>query len=184
MHVTATLQITEYYLINNSCMSIQTETELRTDGGAVYYQLLEYSILNISCMQKEFFPWGLRSYFFRFFECDEANSHMWHHWTPRKTVQGNRRLGGLEEDIYSVYWVCKLYSLIAERADSFYNLNKISTCMIIQSWYFRLMLSSGYFFCVMCDWFLLISYLCSIDLAHIQSSFRIIVCRSRSSILL
>ena len=30
----------------------------------------------------------------QFSECDEANSHRWHHWTPRKTTQGNRRLGG------------------------------------------------------------------------------------------
>jgi len=41
---------------------------------------------------------------------------MWLHWTPRKTVRGNRRLGVLEEDIYSVYSVCELYYFIAEKA--------------------------------------------------------------------
>lgn len=25
-------------------------------------------------------------------ECDEANSHIWYHWTPIKTAQGNRSL--------------------------------------------------------------------------------------------
>jgi len=40
---------------------------------------------------------------------------MWLHWTPRKTAEGNRRLGGLEEDIYYVYSICELYCLIAER---------------------------------------------------------------------
>jgi len=56
MHVTAALQITEYSLINNSCMSVQWETQLRLDDGAVYYQLQEYSIEDISYMQKEFIP--------------------------------------------------------------------------------------------------------------------------------
>ena len=82
----------------------------------MYYKLQEYSIVNISYMQKEFIPWRLRSYFFSFCECDEANSHMCHHWTPRKTAQGNRRLGGLRKGISSVYSVCELYCLIAERA--------------------------------------------------------------------
>jgi len=41
---------------------------------------------------------------------------MWLDWTPRKTMQGNKRLGVLEEDIYSVYSICELYCLIAERA--------------------------------------------------------------------
>ena len=37
-------------------MLVQTETQLRSYVGAMYYQLLEYSIVNIPCMKKELFP--------------------------------------------------------------------------------------------------------------------------------
>ena len=63
MHVTTVFQITEDSLMDNSCMSIQSETQLRSDGGTMYYKLQEYSIVDISYMQKEFIPWRLRSYF-------------------------------------------------------------------------------------------------------------------------
>ena len=41
MHVIAALQITEYSLINNSCMSVQRKTQLRLKEGTMYYQLEE-----------------------------------------------------------------------------------------------------------------------------------------------
>ena len=54
------------------------------------------------------------------------------------------------------------------RADSFCNLNKISTCMIIQSWGFRLVLSPViYLLCY--GWLLLnLSYICSCMTIHIS----------------
>ena len=55
MHATSVLQITEDSLINNSCMSIQTKTQLRLKIGTMYYQLQDFSYKKISCMQKEFF---------------------------------------------------------------------------------------------------------------------------------
>ena len=63
MHVTSVLQITEYSLVNNSCMVVQLKTQLRSEDGIVDYQLQENSLEDISCMQKEFIPGGLHSYF-------------------------------------------------------------------------------------------------------------------------
>ena len=70
-----------------------------------------------------------------------------------------KELGGLEglrrTYTVSIQLVSYIFLLQIEqdilRADSFCNLNKISTCMIIQSWGFRLRLSPRFFFCVMCD---------------------------------
>ena len=108
MHVTTTPQITKYSLINNSCMSVQTETQLRSDGGTVYYHLLKYSIVNIPFMLKESFPWGLRSYFFKFCEYDEANSHMWLHWTEKnyaKKLEAWRAWGRHIQCLFSLWAV-------------------------------------------------------------------------------
>ena len=44
MHVTTIFQITKDSLKDNSCMPLQSETPLRSDGGTVYYQLLGYSL--------------------------------------------------------------------------------------------------------------------------------------------
>jgi len=44
-------------------MLVQIETQLRLKEGTVYYQLLGFSYKKISCMQSEFIPSGLRSYF-------------------------------------------------------------------------------------------------------------------------
>ena len=106
MHVTAALQITEYSLINNSCMSVQTETQLRSDGGAVYYQLLEYSILNIPCMQKEFF----------LEDSAVTSSGFVSVMRPIHTCGFTGPQKKLHKEIYYVYSVCELYCLIAERA--------------------------------------------------------------------
>ena len=58
MHATSVLEITEYSLINNSCMSVQIETQLRLKEGIVYYQLEEFSYKGNSSMQKELSPSG------------------------------------------------------------------------------------------------------------------------------
>ena len=50
MHATVALQITEYSLINNSCMSVQSETQLRSEEGVVYYQLEDFSYIGNSSM--------------------------------------------------------------------------------------------------------------------------------------
>jgi len=63
MHATSVLQITKYSLINNSCMSVQSETQLRSEEGTMYYQLEEFSYIGNSSMQKELSPSGLRGYF-------------------------------------------------------------------------------------------------------------------------
>ena len=63
MHVTTALQITEYSLITNSCMSVQSETQLRSEDGTVYYQLEDFSYIGNSSMQKELSPSGLHSYY-------------------------------------------------------------------------------------------------------------------------
>ena len=42
MHETSVLQITEYSLINNSCMSVQTKAQLRLKARTMYYQLLGF----------------------------------------------------------------------------------------------------------------------------------------------
>ena len=99
MHVSIVFQITEYSLMDNSCMSVQSETQLRSDGGTMYYQLLGYSLVNIPCMQKDLYPRESQCYFFLFSECDGVNSHMWLHWTPRKIVQRNKGL----EDLRRIY---------------------------------------------------------------------------------
>ena len=63
MHVTSVLQISEYSLINNSCMSVKSETQLRSEEGIMYYQLEEFSYIGNSSMQKELSLSGLHSYF-------------------------------------------------------------------------------------------------------------------------
>jgi len=61
MHVTSVLQIIEYSLINNSCMSVQSETQLRSEEGTVYYQLEDFSYIGNSSMEKESSPLGSHS---------------------------------------------------------------------------------------------------------------------------
>ena len=63
MHVTVVLQITEYSLINNSCMPVQLETQLRSEEGTMYYHLEDFSYIGNASMQKELSPSGLRNYF-------------------------------------------------------------------------------------------------------------------------
>ena len=58
MHATSVHQIIEYSLINNSCMSVQIETQLRLKTGTLYYQLEEFSYKGNSSMQKELSPSG------------------------------------------------------------------------------------------------------------------------------
>ena len=90
---------------------------------------------------------------------------------PKKNYTKKYGLGGLEEDIYLSIQSMSFSVWLQREQDSFWansfcNLDDISTCMIIQSWGFMLRLSPGYIFCVMCDWFLLISYICSIALSQ------------------
>jgi len=189
MHVTVALQITKYSLINNSCMLVQSETQLRSGDGTVYYQLQEYSMEDISCMQKEFIPWRLRNYFWVWWLCDEANSHRWQNWTPREIAQGNRRLGGLEEayveTIQSMSYIVRLYwELDGMWAEALCNLNIFPLLWYYRDQGFRLRLSWKYSSVFMCDCFLILSYMCSIWSFSYSIKIPQVCCRSRTCIFL
>jgi len=86
--------------------------------------------------------------------------------TEEKLHKEIRGLEGRGEGLWEAFY-CLWAAEVLQReqdsfwVDSFYNTGYISTYMIIQSWGFRLRLSPSYIFCVMCDWFVHISYMCS-----------------------
>ena len=94
MYVTVALQITEYSLISNSCMSVQRKTQLRLKEGTMYYQLEEFSYIGNSSMPKELSPSGLCSYFKGQSSVQGIITHRWQLEDPGETTQGDRRFGG------------------------------------------------------------------------------------------
>jgi len=85
---------------------------------------------------------------------------------PEKLCIYIRGLEGRGEGLWEAFdylWAAKglYWELDSFQAKALRNPDYISTCMIIQRWGFRLVLSPGYIFCVMCVWFLHISYMCS-----------------------
>ena len=140
--------------------------------GIMYYLLDEYFSYKIS-------PSMMRIYLLQdcavgseVSECVKRPIHTSGCTGPQSKL--HKEIGGLESrreglrEAFDCLWAAERLQREQDSlwADSFCNLDYISTYMIIQSWGFRLRLSPGYFFCVMCDWFLLISYVCSLDLAQ------------------
>jgi len=152
--------------MDNWCMLVQTETQLTSEKGQC-----TINWMNIFPRKEAHQWWGFIS--FRFVQLDQrlvnmwrGNSHRWQHWTPRKL---HKEIGGLEGrgeglwESFDYLWVAEglYWELDSFWAKALRNPDYISTCMIIQRWGFRQVLSLGKFFCVMCDWFLLISYMFS-----------------------